>query len=496
MSKVLVVVGVVLGVGLIVGQAPAQGIWSGYYTGYGYATPWDITATTQALSGPSQSLAGQLTRQYESTVDQRANAARLAGIQQQNRNAAALLQANMQNWKALQAEEFHERVAAAQRQALANERQAIVQGVTGAWKQFLVAGGGTSLPTDLAGTTHVATGSTNGSASVTRAVAPCVQAAHGADVRTHCRQLSLFTNDWFQGHADAWKPAKWSPAGGVPRAGDNAWHYVSWGGLSNWLGWNTKPISYDYGINITIHDGMVFRLETSLEEKPLSTEPGYYQQDVALAQTNSGDAKGTEEWLPLGVFALVPEGQTEPGGVTHLAISKSGLIRGNYYNPKTKVAAPLRGAVDRQTQRVAAMPGGQKEKVFEAGLYNLTLDTAPVLVFFDPDKTQQWLLVRLKPPEEPQPVARLDTAPPADRQDRATVEMHVPADAAVWVDGYGVKQTGAVRTLSTPPLRPGETFAYDVRARWTENGAPVEQTQTVVVKAGERSRVAFPATGP
>ncbi len=496
MGKLVVMAGVVLGVGLTGGEASAQGVWTGYYPGYWYATPWDVTASIAAQSGPSQSLSGQLTRQYEATVDQRANAARQADIQQRDRNAAALLQANTERWKALQAEEFQERVAAAQRQSLANQRQAIVQGVTGAWKQFLVAGGGRSLPTDLGGTTHVALGPTNGSASATRAIVPAVQAAHGADVRTRFRQPSLFTNDWFQRHADAWKPAKWVPAGGAANAGDNAWHYVSWGGLSNWLGWNSKPISYDYGINITIHDGMVFRLETSLEEKPLATEAGYYQQAVALAQTNSGDAKAAEEWLPLGVFALVPEGQNEPAAVTHLAVSKSGLIGGNYYNPKTKVAAPLRGAVDRQTQRVAVMPAGQQEKVFEAGLYNLTLDTTPVLVFFDPGKTQQWLLVRLKPPEEPRPAARADAAPPADRQDRATVEIRVPADAAVWVDGYRTRQTGAVRTLSTPPLQPGETYAYDVRARWTENGAPVEQTQTVVVKPGERSRVTFPAAGP
>jgi hypothetical protein len=36
--------------------------------------------------------------------------------------------------------------------------------------------------------------------------------------------------------------------------------------------------------------------------------------------------------------------------------------------------------------------------VFETGLYNLTKAEAPVLVHFGKDRTQQWLLIRLKQP--------------------------------------------------------------------------------------------------
>ena len=377
------------------------------------------------------------------------------------------------------------------------ERETIARGVTGAWKQYTLAGGGTALPTDLGGVTQVAEGPASGSEPVTHAIAPAVQAARGADVRAHFRQPSLFTTQWFQDHPGAWKPEKWARTGATPGSPDAAWHDVDWAGLIHWLGWNVQPISWNYGVNIKIHDGVVFRVDRPLEERPLALEANYYRQALALAQTNPADPKGAGEWLPLGVFALVREGQTDAHAVLHLAINKAGMIGGNYYNTQTKQTHPLHGAVDKATQRVAGMLGGQKELVFEAGLYNLTLDTTPVLVFVAKDTIQQWLLVQLKLPEEPKPpqLARLEPSPAPEGADRASIEIRVPADAALWFDGYKSNQVGPVRKFSTPPLKRGQNYAYDIRARWTVNGAPVEQTRTVVVQPGERVRVEFPAPG-
>lgn len=369
--------------------------------------------------------------------------------------------------------------------------------MTGAWNQYTHARGGTSLPTDLGGVTRTAGGPAAGAAPVTRAVAPAVQAARGADVRANFRQPALFTTPWFQDHAGAWKPATWAQTGATPPAADAAWRYVDWAGLISWLGWNVKPISFNYGVDITIHDDMVFRVQGPLQEKPLATAAGYYAEALELAQTYPAGQKGAGAWLPLGVFALVQEGQSKAHAVLHLAINKAGFIGGNYYNAQTKAEYPLRGAVDKASQRVAGIPGDQKELAFEVGLYNLTLDTTPCLVFFAQDNIQQWLLVRLKPPDEPKPVqlAKLEPPAPAQGSDRASIEIRVPADADLWFDGYRSKQTGPVRRFSTPPLKPGESYAYDIRVRWTVDGAPVEQTRTVAVRPGERAQLEFPAPG-
>ena len=52
------------------------------------------------------------------------------------------------------------------------------------------------------------------------------------------------------------------------------------------------------------------------------------------------------------------------------------------------------GSVDKKTQRAAWTIGKKKDRVFEAGVSNLTADQCPVLVHIGKDGTQQWMLVR------------------------------------------------------------------------------------------------------
>ena len=54
--------------------------------------------------------------------------------------------------------------------------------------------------------------------------------------------------------------------------------------------------------------------------------------------------------------------------------------------------------IDKKTQRVAWVVEDKKNIIFDTGLYNLTKDETPVLVHMGKDKTEQWLLVRLKQP--------------------------------------------------------------------------------------------------
>src|SRR5262249_21452640 len=126
-------------------------------------------------------------------------------------------------------------------------------------------------------------------------------------------------------------------------------------------------------------------------------------------------------------------------------------------------------------------------------MYTLTLDATPVLVHPAMDQAQQWLLVRLKPVAEPRPPepAPKEPSPAPEGQEQAYLEIRVPADADVWLDGHKSSQIGSERKFVNPPLKRGSTYAYDVRARWTVDGLPVEQTRKVEVRAGERSRVNF-----
>jgi uncharacterized protein (TIGR03000 family) len=80
-------------------------------------------------------------------------------------------------------------------------------------------------------------------------------------------------------------------------------------------------------------------------------------------------------------------------------------------------------------------------------------------------------------------------------QDSAKLDVRVPADAVVWVEGQKTAQTGADRVYVSPPLEPGKEYLYDVKARWERGGKPVERTRTVRVRAGQRVPVEFADDG-
>jgi uncharacterized protein (TIGR03000 family) len=73
----------------------------------------------------------------------------------------------------------------------------------------------------------------------------------------------------------------------------------------------------------------------------------------------------------------------------------------------------------------------------------------------------------------------------------AAVQVEVPANATLWFDGVQTKQTGVLRTFHTPPLERGHSYHYDVKARWEQNGKPVERLRRVNVHAGARVTVDF-----
>jgi uncharacterized protein (TIGR03000 family) len=68
----------------------------------------------------------------------------------------------------------------------------------------------------------------------------------------------------------------------------------------------------------------------------------------------------------------------------------------------------------------------------------------------------------------------------------ATVRIHVPASARVWIEDAATSQSGPDRTFVSPPLAPGQEYVYHIRAQWNENGQVVERHRKVTVSAGDR----------
>jgi uncharacterized protein (TIGR03000 family) len=87
--------------------------------------------------------------------------------------------------------------------------------------------------------------------------------------------------------------------------------------------------------------------------------------------------------------------------------------------------------------------------------------------------------------------AQQPPGPPPPPDGTAAVGVHVPPDAEILFNGNPTKQKGEFREFVTPTLTPGQTFQYDIRARWKENGQDVDETRTVTVQANKRSVVDF-----
>jgi uncharacterized protein (TIGR03000 family) len=71
------------------------------------------------------------------------------------------------------------------------------------------------------------------------------------------------------------------------------------------------------------------------------------------------------------------------------------------------------------------------------------------------------------------------------------INLRVPANAEVSFDGNKTSQSGGFRSFVTPALERGTEYSYEIRARWMNDGKPVEQTRKVNFRAGDRLTLDF-----
>lgn len=218
-------------------------------------------------------------------------------------------------------------------------------------------------------------------------VSPSGRYTCAAAVRGNYDHWGLYGGDWYRRYPGAWAAAGW--------AAGAAWNACTWDSAAAYCGYAaTQPVYYDYGNNVTYQDNSVY-----VNGQDAGTSQQYYDQAAQLASAGTAaDAPSDGNWLPLGVFALTKQGETKSDVSIQLAVNKDGVLRGNYTDTVTNQTQLVHGSVDKSTQRVAFTVGDNKTTVIETGLYNLTKDEAPALIHFGQDRTEQWLLVRLKQP--------------------------------------------------------------------------------------------------
>lgn len=213
-------------------------------------------------------------------------------------------------------------------------------------------------------------------------------AAGYATVRNNFNHPGMYNAGWYGDHQGAWAPTAW--------AAGSAWTPATWAAVAGHVGYgDNQPVSYNYGDNVTCISGNVV-----INGQPAGTAEEFSQQadEIAESGTNA-EASPSDQWMPLGVFALVRDENQHPQLIMQLAVNQQGIMRGNYTDEVTDSTLPVHGAVDRATQRAAWTVGDNKYSVMEAGLNNLTQGEAPALMHKN-GTTQRWLLVRLDQPSE------------------------------------------------------------------------------------------------
>jgi uncharacterized protein (TIGR03000 family) len=77
----------------------------------------------------------------------------------------------------------------------------------------------------------------------------------------------------------------------------------------------------------------------------------------------------------------------------------------------------------------------------------------------------------------------------AQANDRATIIVHLPAEAKLMIDDEATKSTSELRTFVSPALEQGKEFHYTLKAEINRDGKMVTKTKTITVSRGKKTEV-------
>lgn len=76
--------------------------------------------------------------------------------------------------------------------------------------------------------------------------------------------------------------------------------------------------------------------------------------------------------------------------------------------------------------------------------------------------------------------------PQPDSRNRAVLlNVSVPANAQLWIEGEKMALTGTLRRFVSPPIVAGSDYTYDIKATWTQDGKEMTQNRHFTVHAGD-----------
>jgi hypothetical protein len=210
----------------------------------------------------------------------------------------------------------------------------------------------------------------------------------GTTVRSGFGYYNTFQPSYYTAHPGCWAAAGW--------AAGAAWAAPTYPAVAGYCGMAAAASpDYDYGSSVVYQGDNVY-----MNGQDAGTPQQFAEQATTIAsQGQTANAPPTDDWKPLGIFALVQGDDKTSNYIFQLAVNKNGIIRGNYYDGVMDTNTEVFGSVDKTTQRAAWTIGKKKDRVFEAGIYNLTQPECPCLLHMGTQSTNQMMLVRVQQPQ-------------------------------------------------------------------------------------------------
>lgn len=199
-------------------------------------------------------------------------------------------------------------------------------------------------------------------------------------------------NNNFWGH-HGWRPPYWNDR-------RNWWEAASWGALSGWLGYGAVA---PYGYGNLYDSGYTYATDGQTVAQPVYVQQDYQDMNDQIDNSLSSVDMQTQDWMPLGVFALQasPNTTADPNMYLQLAVSKGGYMAGTMYNATLDQTYELDGTVDQSSQKVTwKLTDSDASPIIETGLYDLTQQITPVKIYFLDGSSQSWYLVRQDQPAD------------------------------------------------------------------------------------------------
>ena len=151
-------------------------------------------------------------------------------------------------------------------------------------------------------------------------------------------EMTAFTPDWYAKHPEAWQPAKSSA---------DWWKTANVAMISEWLGQPVQPVQPVMAAGTTADSGGAVATAGGGD----IGADGLQSVLVLPAGHQNAVGPADSDWLPLGVFAVVPPDVAQQSGQAHnyqqLAVDRQGTIKGNFFDTISGTVQPIAGTVDR-----------------------------------------------------------------------------------------------------------------------------------------------------